>query len=522
MKRLLKWISLIVGVLIVLIFLFVATLMAWLKWSGEQEWKQAQAELRAKGEKLTFAELVPPPPPESGNFFADPLWAEYADLVRKKNEQGIESWEPRLPGEKRQLEQWKYVPLTPEETDRFHALMPKEKLPEDRNCAFGAIRMQIRQEKDPQKQKEEASLLLDILSPAQPVLNRIAKLSERPGAQFPIRYDLGASAPLPQINAILYLSQILERKVFSELILGRNSEAAADTLTLLRLGFIQKDDPLLISYLVHASTVSQALQAVNEGILRHAWTESNLIGFQDKLVRMNLAENFLFALKGERAFFNQFDPAVMMAEISSCTAPLTLLEKVQIKVYPMLLDGVFLKDKAYHNLWIQRNVESLNSDILKGWNVAALQPLDQEMKKLADNPIKRLIYALNLMGTQMFSNSIQKAAEIQTQVIQTLIACALERYRLSHGSYPASLDALVLEYLTKLPNSPINGKPMNYSLQSDGTFSLWSVGWNLKTLTGKPGELRGDGDIVWNQPLTSKTSGCPQSSRHTDQKSQTP
>ncbi|MEI6323457.1 MAG: hypothetical protein WCP60_10175 [bacterium] len=522
MKRLLKWISLIVGVLIVLIFLFVATLIAWLKWSGEQEWKQAQAELRAKGEKLTYAELVPPPPPDGDNFFADPLWAEYADLVCKKNEHGMESWELRLPSEKRQMEQWQFAPLDPVEMDRFHALMPTEKLPEDRINAFGSIRMQLRKEKDPQKQKEEALLLLDILSPAQPILTRIAKLSERPRAQFPIRYDLGAGAPLPQITAILKLSQTLNEKIFSELILGKNSEAAADTMTLLSLGFIQKDDPFLISFLVRASSVTLALQAVNEGIVRHAWTESNLIVFQDKLERMHLREDFLFALKGERAFFNQFDPAVMKDAISGCATPSTFLEKVQIKVYPLLLDGIFLKDMAYHNLWIQRNVEALNSDFPEGWNVATVQPLDLEFKELANNPVKRVIYTLNLTSIPAVSISIKKAAEIQTQVIQALIACALERYRLAHGSYPASLDALVPEYLSKLPKSPINGKPMNYSLQPDGTFSLWSVGWNLKTLNGKPGELKGDGDIVWNQPLTFKISGCPQSSRHTEQKSQTP
>ena len=260
MKRLLTWFAVVVGTLIVLIFLFVASLIAWLKWSGEQEWKQAQAELRTKGEKLTYAELVPPPPPEGDNFFADPLWAEYADLVRKKNEQGTESWEPRLPSEKFQLAQWQYAPLSPQEINRFHALMPKVPLPKNRISAFGSLRVQIRQEKDPQKQKEEALLLLDILSPAQPVLTRIAKLSERSGAQFPIRYDLGPIAPLPQITAILKLSQILNEKVFSELILEKNGEAAADTLTLLRLGFVQKDEPLLISYLVRISSFSHALQ----------------------------------------------------------------------------------------------------------------------------------------------------------------------------------------------------------------------------------------------------------------------
>jgi hypothetical protein len=101
--------------------------------------------------------------------------------------------------------------------------------------------------------------------------------------------------------------------------------------------------------------------------------------------------------------------------------------------------------------------------------------------------------------------AVEKTAETQTQVFQTLIACALARYRLAHSAYPASLVALVPEDLTTIPNSPINAKPMNYRLLNDGKFLLWAPGWKLQTLDGKPGEFAGEGDIVWNQLLSRKS-----------------
>jgi hypothetical protein len=42
---------------------------------------------------------------------------------------------------------------------------------------------------------------------------------------------------------------------------------------------------------------------------------------------------------------------------------------------------------------------------------------------------------------------------------------------------------------------------MQYRLLSAGKFLLWSPGWKLRTLDGKPGEFSGEGDIVWNLPL---------------------
>jgi hypothetical protein len=88
------------------------------------------------------------------------------------------------------------------------------------------------------------------------------------------------------------------------------------------------------------------------------------------------------------------------------------------------------------------------------------------------------------------------------------IACALERYRLAHGAYPGSLDALVPTCIDALPCDPINGQAYHYRIRSDGTFLLYSVDWNQKDDGGtsslsllrsaKPGDSSpGNGDWVW-------------------------
>ena len=511
MKRFFKWTAFVVGSLFLLLVLIAGGFLGWLRWSGERDWKRAEAELRAKGEKLTFAELVPPMPPDSENFFADPIWAEFADLIPSKNDRVIDEWNPRVPSNQRQLNRWESVPLTPEEKERLSKLMPTEKEIKTRKEAFFLLKTKVSEEKYPQKQKEIAALSLEILSPAEPVLSRIAKLSERPQAQFPIRYDLVQSTPLPQLSAIHTLAQIIHRLALSELILGKNPEAASDTMMLVRLSSVLKKEPLLISYLVRISSAAMALNSIHKGILDHAWTEADLQRFQGLLQNQDLQQNCLLGLNGERCFFNQIDPSVLDLLVFFEIDPTSLsdgsnvFDKLRKKLLQFCLRSIFIKDKAYQNLWLQRNIESLNAQIGQGWNAASAPSPNKEAYDLRNHPINRWIYMLNWLCLPAISGCYQKAAEAQTQVDQTLIACALERYRIAHGSYPTSLDQVVPDFLAKLPHSPITGKPMNYSLKPDGTFLLWSPGWNLTSLGGKPGEYRGDGDIVWGQPLSTKT-----------------
>jgi type II secretory pathway pseudopilin PulG len=501
MKRFLKWAAISLGSLILVVGLFIG----WLRWSGDREWKQAEAELRAKGEKLTFAELVPQMPPDSENFYADPLWAEVADLAQNKHESAsaVPGWKPRFPRDQWQLHRWETVPLTPEEKDRLSKLMPGGKEIKTRMEALSLLRTKLNQEKNPQKQKEIADLYLGIIAPAQPVLAQIAKLSEKPQAQLSLRYDLGANTPLPHITNILRLAQIISRQALSELVLGKKREAASDTLTSLRLCSTLKNEPLLISESVRISTVAVSLEAINEGILRHAWTEDDLKSFQARLEYLELQKHLLFAVRGERAGFNTF----FYSNINNLLKGLSSDEDAYsstVKAYVFLYPYSANKSKAYQNLFFQQYLESLASNLETGWNKSSIHPIDEEVIALSKNPLKNLIYLLNVLATPSLIGSTRKTTECQTMVDQTLIACALERYRLAHGAYPTSLDSLAPKYLAKLPNSPITGKPMNYSLNRDGSFLLWSPGWNLKSLGGKPSEFKGDGDIVWGQPLPTK------------------
>lgn len=94
-------------------------------------------------------------------------------------------------------------------------------------------------------------------------------------------------------------------------------------------------------------------------------------------------------------------------------------------------------------------------------------------------------YIIPLLLVPAYSIFINKSIFTQALVNQSIIACALERWRIEKGSYPDSLDAVRLADGKPLPLDPIHEKPMGYRKTADGRYALWSVGFDGKDDGGK-------------------------------------
>lgn len=75
------------------------------------------------------------------------------------------------------------------------------------------------------------------------------------------------------------------------------------------------------------------------------------------------------------------------------------------------------------------------------------------------------------------TSTAENAVRFETRAQCVRAAVAIERYRLKHGSLPASLDELVPEYLGKVPDDlfrPEPGQPLGYLRKGDG-FRVYTV-----------------------------------------------
>jgi hypothetical protein len=112
-----------------------------------------------------------------------------------------------------------------------------------------------------------------------------------------------------------------------------------------------------------------------------------------------------------------------------------------------------------------------------------------QITKLPDNPIfseKSDFHSMMSQSVVSLSGTTRATMMSETARQMTITAIALQRFKLAHSRYPASLAGLVPSFLAAVPPDPVDGQPLRYRLQGDGTFLLYSVGENGVDDGGNP------------------------------------
>jgi hypothetical protein len=481
LKKIFRWLLFGLACLITL----VALVLAEENWRGKHAWGQYKRMLEAKGEPLTLAALAPPLVPDDQNFAMTPLLkplfpqgTNYATQLRKRL---------TLPAAAERKEEPRYGDWA---TARTIDLKEWQEYLGGTN-------------------------ILEVLHKLDPELDEIAAASRRPYARFSVRYEDGFMMLLPHLTALRQLARLYVLRACAELEQGQTDRAAADVATILRLADSIRDDPLLISQLVRIAIVQIGVQPIWEGLHRHQWSDSQLAVFQNELQRMDFVSGGLRSLRSERACFNDALEAGIAGprglsmlwkavDPNSSAAPFPLSLMLRGWLYQNLLSA-----NRYYQEYLFPAVDAAVRRISPRKLASAEQWLQERKAHYVAYPYN----IFTLMFVPALSKACMQFARAQTTVDEAIIACALERYRLAHGQFPDSLDALVPPFINKLPNDVISGQPLKYRRTGDGGFVLYSVGWNetddggevALTKSKPPQQDRMRGDWVWqSQPSASE------------------
>ncbi len=424
-------------------------------WRGWHAWKKCKRELEAKGTVLDWDKFIPPPVPEDENFFEAPQMAEW--FVRNRNAS------------------------TNELTARLGNKDTTAKITDE----------------------TAARKYLAWSDQFEPDFDLIREALKRPYARMDGDYSRPAEIPIPNFVAVRVVAQTLAQRAKCDLLLGRPDKALQE-LTLMHdmcrlLEAAPSGKPMtLVSAMINVAVTGLYVDTIAIGLQSRVWQEPQLAALQKQLAEINLAPFVFHALQEEPAGICRTVKTLPIRRLFSFDSG---HEKWGVKIVGLL----WPRGWSYQNMV---NVAELEQKPLDGFDLAhdtvaprkfeaASREVDKFFKHGSSytSPFKLLA----AIAVPNFTKAEQTTAHNQTLANEAQIVCALERYRLAHDEYPGTLDALVPQFIEKLPHDIIGGQPLIYRRTGDGKFLLYSVGWNEKDDDGEPGTLSDpkQGDWVW-------------------------
>jgi hypothetical protein len=278
-----------------------------------------------------------------------------------------------------------------------------------------------------------------------------------------------------------------------------------------------RQEPLLIAGLVSMGIVAVQMGVVSEGLAKHVWNDQQLAEIDEDLGKIDYLKESQFCIRGDTAVFSipstdylkEHRLQIRDAMFGRMSTP-SVAEEMQNFIFSTIVlsipngwfDDFKADDARFHLLGTVKMVDPVQRRVFPEKEERAIR-LIQDARETA-------LWRDYLIGMlRPMLQSVKRFAYAQTQVDEARLACRLERYRLSQGKYPNALSNLAPIYGADLPHDVMNGLLYHYKRLSDGTYLLYSVGWDQiddggreKVNSGGYHYYLDDPDWVWaNHPL---------------------
>jgi hypothetical protein len=348
------------------------------------------------------------------------------------------------------------------------------------------------------------------------VVEDLRAAAKLPASRFPLEYDKDdpAAILLPHLAAMKRTSQFLQLRTIAELQNGQRDQAFDDVKLSLRLAEAIRTEPFIITHLVRIAILQIILQPVWEGLADQQWSDAQLAALDAELAKVNFLADYELTVRSEPAFHIRLidyleQKRSRYQEFISLFSNNNQHDREVLNNFSATT-VFYLAPKG----WFDQNKIALLQRRLK-WDAPIVDDLQQtvspKLVRASEAAQSKMIYSpfnffARLEG--FLDNYAQKVAREQTAVNLARVAIALERFRLAHGEYPESLDALAPQFIAQVPHDVIGGQPLKYRREADGLFTLYSVGWNetddggvlVFTEGNTPQVDNSQGDWVWRYP----------------------
>ena len=427
-------------------------------WRGKRAWESCRRELEAKGAVFDWGTRIPPPVPDDQNIFKAPKMARWF-VGRGSNDLSQRLVNPRT-----------------------STISPTN-----------AIQTEV-----------DARDYLAWSDQFSPDFDLIRAALKRPYARIDCDYAQPMTVLAPNFLTVRIVVQTLAQRTRCFLLLGEPDKALQELTLMHDFCRIFEGAPTgkpitLVAAMINVAVTGLYASTITDGLRMHAWREPQLSALEQQLSEIDLAPYLAETFVDEPMFTLRTLETASRADL----VRLFIDWSGDSKKSTLLLLKYAPQGWLYQNMVVHAKLVQQFSD---GFDAANQTVFPRKIDKAGDllqNNIAH-ISPRNFMVPWSMPNylkGVQKFAYDQTSANEAAVACALERYHLAHGEYPETLDALVPQFIQKLPHDIIGGQPLHYHRTADGKFLLYSIGWNEKDDDGTPGTLHdpSQGDWIWQR-----------------------
>jgi hypothetical protein len=355
------------------------------------------------------------------------------------------------------------------------------------------------------------------LSDMSDVLNQVSAALQKPPFDFQVDYSkLTAfkSLPLSQLKTAARLLAIRTEMHLH----GQNPELAlASIRDQLGLGSVLRDEPLLMFQIMRFALFSYAFGSTWEALQADGWSDEQLRLLQRLWQEQDFRESFDRALLMERAITQMSIDAGRHSSINmnqvfrGGDGAIDTAVGVTRETAQTFSDGtshmVWVWLASYHDEYVV--LQACEKMIGTHRSASARQSYKTAHEALFDHARDPVglgaIFAQLMFGS--LSNSLARRFLVEAERNMAVAAIALKRYSLCHSKLPSQLSDLVPEFMASVPIDCMDGQPLRYRLNTNGTFLLYSIGKDVRDDGGDPRSLDGKSkfysagrDLVWPLP----------------------
>ncbi len=371
-----------------------------------------------------------------------------------------------------------------------------------------------------------------MLQQNQPALEKLrAAMAGSDGFGFNLDYGAGPNLLLPHLAQLKASVQWLYLSALIELRAGRMTNAWEDLDALTRIATGFRKESLMISELVRIAIAAIAINPSWEALQRNGWKDEQLKSLQEQWQQLDLLTQAEAVLRTERLSLAKtfeagrhsfsavnFQPGAGGSGFSELAQVGKEIVNDPGKGFAAALHrypGYWgwrywqsYEDEIAHGKIIQAAIDAVRHARTTGIPAAAISDFEASAARVSaayPSAFKWMEYSPSTVHKRF----LERIRTVEIERALLIAALALKRYELKHGQYPADLSALVPEFVTRLPRDPMDGKPLRYRLNPDGTFLLYSIGENGIDNGGNPAPAPDAlrqwwraRDAVWPWPAT--------------------